>query len=112
MKVVINGCYGGFSLSRKALHQLRELGNEHALADVDWGEKYSDGSVNSYHYNGFLRSIPRDDPQLVQVVEEMGADANGSCADLVVIEIPDGISWHVEEYDGNEHIAEDHRTWR
>ena len=55
--------------------------------------------------------IPRDDPALVQVVEEMGAVANGRYADLAVVEIPDNVAWQIEESDGLEHIAEKHRTW-
>lgn len=27
------------------------------------------------------------------------------------VAIPDGVIWHIEDYDGLEHIAEDHRTW-
>lgn len=58
------------------------------------------------------RDIDRQDPLLVKVVEEMGEKANGGCADLRIVEIPDGVKFVVEEYDGNEHIAEEHRTWR
>lgn len=57
------------------------------------------------------RDIKRDDPFLVQVVEELGDKANGQCASLRVVEIPNDVQWYIEEYDGNEHIAEDHRTW-
>jgi hypothetical protein len=32
-------------------------------------------------------------------------------ARLKIIEIPDDIEWHIEEYDGLEHIDENHRTW-
>jgi hypothetical protein len=28
-----------------------------------------------------------------------------------VVEIPDGTDYEISEYDGNEHIAEKHRTW-
>lgn len=56
--------------------------------------------------------IPRDDPDLVRVVEELGEEANGSCSKLSVVVIPDGVEWTVEEYDGNEHVAERHETWR
>jgi len=53
----------------------------------------------------------RADPKLIQVVEELGDKANGSCAKLEIVEIPDGVDWQIEEYDGNEHVAEKHRTW-
>jgi hypothetical protein len=28
-----------------------------------------------------------------------------------VVEIPDGIEWSIQEYDGLEWVAEKHRTW-
>ena len=55
--------------------------------------------------------IQRDDPALVQTVEDLGEKANGRCAELEVVEIPDGVEWSIEEYDGNEHVSEVHRTW-
>ena len=55
--------------------------------------------------------LSRDDPLLIQVVEEMGEAANGQCAKLEIVEIPDDVQWQVEEYDGNEWIAEQHRKW-
>jgi hypothetical protein len=56
-------------------------------------------------------NIERTDPDLVKVVEELGKKANGSCAELRVVEIPDGTGYEIDEYDGVEHIAETHRTW-
>lgn len=55
--------------------------------------------------------IARNDPLLLQVIEEMGDEASDSCAKLKVVEIPDGVDYVIEEYDGNEHIAEKRRTW-
>lgn len=57
------------------------------------------------------RDIPRDDPYLVKVVDEMGAKANGKFADLKVVDIPADVEWEICEYDGNEWVAEKHRTW-
>ena len=56
--------------------------------------------------------IERDDPDLVAVVEELGAVASDSLAALEVVEIPTDAAWEIAEYDGNEHVAEVHRTWR
>jgi hypothetical protein len=56
--------------------------------------------------------ISRDDPILVHLVEELMEDANGPYSELKVVEIPDGVDWYVEEYDGIEWVAEVHRTWR
>ena len=90
MKIVINDCYGGFCLSKKAL----ALYNERA------------GTVLRYEYD-----IKRDAPILVEIVEQLGEDANGDFAELKIVEIPDDVQWGIQEYDGNEWIAENHRTW-
>jgi hypothetical protein len=112
-KVVICDEHGGFSLSRAAFIKLRELGNEHALAEPDIGEMWPDGSGprKSYGVEGFGRDIPRTDPGLVAVVEELGQDAAGSLCHLRVVEIPNDVEWNIEEYDGLEWVAEKHRTW-
>jgi hypothetical protein len=93
VKVVINNCYGGFGLSEAGLARYLEL------ADLNANNFYD-------------RDIPRDDAALILVVEELGDAANGLCADLKIVEIPDGVNWYIEEYDGLEHVAERHRTWR
>jgi hypothetical protein len=53
----------------------------------------------------------RTHPLVIRVVEELGVEANGSCAELAVVEVPDNIEWEIDEYDGNEHIAQKHQTW-
>jgi hypothetical protein len=55
--------------------------------------------------------ITRDDPDLIEIVERMGAAADGPYAELKVVEIPDDVKWQVEEYDGKEWVAEVHRVW-
>ena len=109
--IVINAIRGGFGLSRAAFHRLRELGSEPALAEPDIGEKWKDGSVRGEWPDAFCDSIQRTDPLLVQVVRELGKAANGTLADLKIVEVPDGVKWTIEEYDGLEQVAECHRTW-
>src|SRR4249919_1762745 len=96
MKIVINRCFGGFTFSKKADERLAELGYD-----------------TTYLYEPKLntRAIARDDPRAVQVVEELGAAASEVFSRLEVVEIPDGVKWHIHEYDGAESIHEDHRTW-
>ena len=92
-KVVYNSCFGGFSLSERALQELRKLGldlNRH-------GWVVDDDSEDAY--------VPRHDPRLVQVVESLGEGANGSCADLCV-ETLRGNRYIVREYDGSESVIE------
>lgn len=93
MKIVINTCYGGFGLSAEALERYRtleRLAPDHEIYDID---------------------IPRNNPNLVQVVEQMGDRADGDFAKLKIVEVPDDVNWYIEEYDGREWVAERHRTW-
>src|ERR1700690_1726237 len=62
-------------------------------------EKYSQHSL-------YGRDIERTDLDLIRVVEELGDKANGKFANLSVVEIPDGIEWEIDEYDGNETVEE------
>jgi hypothetical protein len=105
MKVVINTCYGGFSLSILAQEEyLRRKG-------VKIPEKGAwDRFFGIDDYEG-VEEIDRTDPVLVSIVEEMGDRADGKYAELKVVEIPDGIQWSIHQYDGIEWIAEAHRTW-
>ena len=69
-----------------------------------YNEAYSKQTFND-------RNIARDDPILVQVVEEMGEKADSRYSSLSIVEIPDDVEWQIDEYDGNEWVAEKHRTW-
>ena len=53
----------------------------------------------------------RTDSLLVEVVEELGERASGEYAKLKVVELPEDVQWSIRERDGNEWIAENHRTW-
>jgi hypothetical protein len=57
------------------------------------------------------RPDERDDPLLVQVVEELGKEANGKFAELKVVTIPGNVEWEIDDYDGYETIEEKHRSW-
>ena len=139
MKIVINKCYGGFGLSPEALLWLYDNGNgnveiakpalEYFSGDktklnqalMEWRaylggkRKYADLflSVFSPDEQFILceNSVHRDDPRLVACVEELGNKSYGLFAKLEVVDIPDGISWEIDEYDGMECIAEQHRRW-
>jgi len=141
-KIVINSCFGGFGLSAQAEKRYLELigkkqflykrikyksqdgknefrkanGKADTLSTVTFtqnqGKKFEeigDWEKAGYFYN---RDIPRDDPNLIKVVEEMGEKANDSCAKLTIVEIPDDVDWKIEEYDGSEWVSEKHRTWQ
>lgn len=69
--------------------------------------------ANALYDKHIIESRPenRADPLLVQVVEELGEAASGAFSRLKVVEVPDNIKWHIEDYDGREHVAQDHETW-
>jgi len=118
-KVVINGCYGGFGLSRKATLRIRELkadpkfGGPCIIGDVyEATDTRPAKSVDRDFGIGGHDDMARDDTILVKVVEELGEKANGEYAKLKIVEVPNDVTWHIEEYDGIEWVAEDHRTWQ
>lgn len=92
-KIVINTCHGGFSLSDEGILWYA------ALKGIEPSKDF------------YSREIPRDDPELVQTVHELGRKADGAYAELKIVEIPDDVEWQIEEYDGREWVAEKHRTW-
>lgn len=138
-KIVINKCYGGFGLSYKAVMRYAEIKDIKLYGWVDdiakqvYGDKATlDNPSICVHYctipikdesdyekktkkNDDIfwsdHDIERIDSALIQVVKEMGAKANGRCANLQIIEIPNKTKWQIEEYDGIEWVAEKHKTW-
>lgn len=118
MKVVINDDFGGFGLSDKAFEKLLErkgIAFEKVHNDkYDMVHYYQAGHADDsdFYLSPYDFYNDRADVDLIAVVEELGKEAQGNYASLSIIEIPDGIEWQVVEYDGMEHIAEKHRTWR
>ncbi len=114
-KVVINVCFGGFSLSHVAALRYAEL-RGWALRWEPLMKSFADrppeDGWNSYfvtipgeteaHWSN--RDIWREDITLIQVVEELDAAANGRCAELTIVEVPFGERYRIDEYDGRESI--------
>lgn len=143
-EIVINGCYGGFSISPKALQLYAkktgrecyffkqeyisvELESSYYQITLEEAEDcfipyafdienpdFTQIECNDYWEKHYIdnRDISRDDPILIEIIKELGEDANGICAELSIVEIPDDVmEWTIEEYDGREWVAETHRTW-
>jgi hypothetical protein len=87
----------------------KEIGVVHVYKK-DLGKRFSKWPEKMPDYFGHY-NLERNDPMLVKAVEELGEKANGQFAKLEVVEIPDGIEWHLDEYDGIESIHENHRSW-
>jgi hypothetical protein len=138
MKIVINCCFGGFGLSREAVMLYAKKKGFELCPFTDKGRN-PDGTLDFHkfvpcdgddgtflmHYttkplkNGKYQEgiylspddIERTDPILVEVVQELGDKASGRHANLKIIEIPDGIEYEIDEYDGIETVHEAHRSW-
>lgn len=140
-EVVINSCFGGFGLSLLAqkeyaakkgfelffyeqtkyahsdgvqeyqkVHHSESSSLFRVAIKADLGEVVNEfPDDDDKHFCD--RDIPRHDPVLIQVVKELGERASGSCAKLKVVEIPNDVAYEIGEYDGIEHVYENHRTW-
>lgn len=109
MKIVINKCFGGFSLSKKAVEFMADLGSNQARAELESMEDNSDcyyGYSERYNFE-----YDRADPYLIKAVETLGCEANGCFSKLKVIEIPDGVEWEITDFDGIEVITEKNKMW-
>jgi hypothetical protein len=113
-RIVINSDFGGFGISREAFLLLRKMKVKEALEETDVGEYYKDGSGprrKSCTDDSFGHNLKRNDKRLINVIEQLKEKANGPYAHLKIVEIPDRVKWQIEEYDGNEWVAEKHRRW-
>lgn len=137
-RVVINKCFGGFGLSDAAYEKLIEWGvplrvyveeerdpetGRYRPQPSNNGEVIFDRTHETSDLSGAMIRLSgrywdtwtrdnRTHPLVVRVVQELGSKAaSGRHAELAVVEIPDGVEFTVEEYDGSEHVAEKHRTW-
>ena len=118
MKVAINRCFGGFGISNEAFEKLLDrkgiafdkVEKESSFLGATYYQAGHAGN-DDYYISNYDHCENRADPDLIAVIEEMGEKANSWAADIAIIEIPDDVKWHIHEYDGLEHVAEDHRTW-
>lgn len=111
MKVVINNCFGGFSVSKKCAEYMASKGSERAKKELEQNTK-GRGFFGHGYVEGFDGEYERTDPLLVEAVETLKEEANGNSAELKVVEIPDDIEYYIHEYDGYEEIHENHHSWR
>lgn len=131
MKIILNKCYGGFDVSDKAYelyaekkgislyrywdnYKNRKMHRGSGLMTYyftkDFGDSVESDKID-WKTNLYLDSGHRDGPILIEVVEELGTKASGSFGNLVVVEIPDGMDYVIDEYDGIETLHENVRVW-
>ena len=151
-KVVINSCFGGFSLSPLAekmyfekknpgktvyfykrhymgsdqkftrLDEKNPRGHFIDLMSEDFGPEFmitkEDRDNKTEFYKKFSDAFiyfdydVRHDPDLIEVVELLGPEADGECSSLQIIDIGDKL-YRIEEYDGKETLItpDDEYDW-
>jgi len=125
MKIVINNCFGGFGLSDAAYEKLIEWGipvRAYVFESSDDGEAIFDRTLepasetkkrmmlcHGRYWETWL-NYNRAHPLLVRVVEELGEQANGQFAQLRIVDVPNDVEWGISEYDGMEHVVDEHRV--
>lgn len=137
MKIIINRRYGGFGLSEAAYEKLIEYGvpvvkyvaperdpetglfppenRGKVIFDRDLEEPTTVGvamrELDGRYWTDWARR-ERTDPLVVRVVEELGSEAaSGRFAELKVVEVPDGVDWEIDDYDGMETVRERSASW-
>lgn len=95
LTLVLNKKHGGFSLSERALDLLEERG---ALPLIPRIKEEDD---DNYRYRR-MRKLERTDPQLIQVVQELGAAA-GRDLRVETVRLP----YYIHSYDGYERVVTD-----
>jgi hypothetical protein len=93
--VAVNRCYGGFSLSEKAVEMLRT--------------RLGDPKIKSYSFDSCYDGDDgycRHHPVLIEVINELGEEADGSFAEIEIVYIEEKYKgfYSISEYDGMEGI--------
>jgi hypothetical protein len=103
MKVLINKCHGGYGISADALSMYADKkGLKYSVKNeyMPFLDLADGTSLSSYN-------IERNDPTLIAVFEELGSeDFSGICANVAIVEVPDGAEYFVDEYDGLEDVSQ------
>lgn len=103
-KVVYNNCFGGFSLSVKAVKWLAENGHGKIKEKAQAYLKETFDRMSKYGCH--LYGIDRHDPDLVRCVETLGnLESSGGLAHLEIAEL-NGNRYRIAEYDGTEEVIE------
>lgn len=104
--IVINGCYGGFSISLKGIKKLWELSPEDSIWNTTNFEIYSD----QVYIPSEIRKKIRTDKYLISCIQKYGSKfMSGQCALLTVVHTDSSVV-RIQETDGYEsleHFDED-----
>lgn len=136
-KVILNKCFGGFDVSKEAymlyakkkgltlyLYESEFINRKFIYKKVnddnsifrhyfikDMGDNVEISNEDYEKYCLYLKDGHREDPILIEVVEELGEKASGRFGDLKVVEIPDDLEYVIDEYDGIETLHQKVEEW-
>lgn len=136
-KVILNKCFGGFDVSKEAymsyakkkgltlyLYRTELIDGKFIYKKVnddnsifryyfikDIGDNVEISDEDYEKYCLYLKDGHREDPVLIEVVEELGEKASGRLGNLKVIEIPDDLDYVIDEYDGIETLHQKVQEW-
>lgn len=137
MKVILNKCYGGFCVSQEAYelyakkkgikifpymikfdngtgkcqkaNDINSVITTYFTKDFGYFVETSDDDLKGKRF--YLDGEYREDPVLIEVVEELGDRASGRFSKLVVVDIPDGMEYEIDDYDGIETLHQKIEKW-
>lgn len=112
VKIVLNGCYGGFSLSDEATKRYAEIKGWALEEATDEYEFITLIDEQGERLSSYDLGEDRTDPVLVQVVEELGEKANDGYSKLYIESVEKGTKYFIDEYDGIESLrTQDNIDW-
>lgn len=137
-KVILNKCHGGFEVSEEGYKlYAKKIGKKLFMYKPDWkNSKTSYKKIEknygclTYYFTRdlgdyvskidkkdwdenylYLNKDHREDPILIEVVEELGDKANSGHSNLKIVEIPDDLEYVIDDYDGIEKLHERVQEW-
>lgn len=136
-KVILNKCFGGFDVSKEAymlyakkkgltlyLYESEFINRKFIYKKVnddnsifrhyfikDMGDNVEISNEDYEKYCLYLKDEHREDPILIEAVEELGEKASGRFGNLKVVEIPDDLEYVIDEYDGIETLHQKVEEW-
>jgi hypothetical protein len=104
-EIMINDQYGGFGLSKKAVKLYCEKTN------IDYK---SHNAGFECGVNDVSATIERTDVNMIQIVKELGSEANGKYCTICIEQIPIKYkdSYEIYEYDGKETVRFNHNKYK
>jgi len=100
-RIVICTTWGGFGLTQAMEAELAQVLPDVHPVDIENGTFNQETRTADWSW--------RAHPLVVAAVERGLA---ASPKKLKIVEVPAGVEWTVQNYEGREWVAEKHRTWR